>query len=443
MSTSADTATARSVVHAALTDRVRTRLTSRNSPVVALIDLDTTGASAIVVDITADDEIIAAPAPLTDVTPRALDLALAAHLIGVARVPAPDSDVGTAELRKLAGRARTRLAASEGAFIMGEEHVRLFRVTRRDMEVATATQAAELSAYIDDVLASVGAPDAAVLLTSTHVQWPGLDTLLSQVRGAPVMVLDDISDEPQPTHGVAFATTEDFLTPSDDQTSEVRVVEPPADAPTAVATASSSVAPEAADLGPHDDRPSDGLATVEPIGVDDAVTDQLEAITDRLDPVEALPGYLADADFDADTDLDADTDAATVVPPPEAGDSRWFSRQRWLLGGAVAGVLAVFGVATAVAFTGGSPEPATPSVAPSAPAVAAPPASSAPQEFADPSDLVEARRPAVLYTTPPPPPPPETSTQQQNQNPSSPRRQARPQPRIVIPIPGRPPIVIP
>ncbi|NDK88212.1 hypothetical protein GYA93_01235, partial [Gordonia desulfuricans] len=69
------------------------------------------------------------------------------------------------------------------------------------------------------------------------------------------------------------------------------------------------------------------------------------------------------------------------------------------------------------------------------------PTTSASTEYADPADLVVAQETAVRYTTPPPPKTTKKSTtRSQRRAPSSPNGG---QPRITIPVPGFPPIVIP
>lgn len=67
------------------------------------------------------------------------DVELLNYLVAVGRVDHPDNDAWHAELLALVGQARRNLARSEGTFVMGENFVRLFRVTRGDV-VAAAGQ---------------------------------------------------------------------------------------------------------------------------------------------------------------------------------------------------------------------------------------------------------------------------------------------------------------
>ncbi|GAB17079.1 hypothetical protein GOEFS_018_01110 [Gordonia effusa NBRC 100432] len=64
------------------------------------------------------------------------DVDLMNYLVAVGRVAQPDSDAWRSELLGLTVVARRNLAHSEGTFVMGEQFVRLFRVTRNDIAVA-------------------------------------------------------------------------------------------------------------------------------------------------------------------------------------------------------------------------------------------------------------------------------------------------------------------
>lgn len=426
--------TAIRVIDAALTEPVRQRVSTLGARVAAVVDLDVTGAVIVVAD-TVDDQVLLAAPPLHDITPRELDRALADHLVAVGRVNRPTDDEWRDELRKLAGRARTRLAASGGAFIMGERQVRLFRVTRRDVEVATAALVADLAAYLDAVLAQTGSTEAPVVLTTTHTQWPGLPAMLADARRKPVIVVDDEASLHTPTHGVTPTPSGDFPTPGPVSGDVVSVVEP---APIAAAPIPTSPAAESLAA-----EPTAPVSPAEPSTpeVADAVTEEILTVTDKIpvlhgsDPHRDDP-LLEDSLFD-----DHDALAGSEL---HAADRRWYSRPRWLLGGAVAGVLLVFGAALAVSSAGSSPAPAPPAAAVSTTteqAAATSSTATSPPQFADPSDLVQARQPAVVYTTPPPPPPVQTNSRTPNNPPR--RAQPRPAPRLTIPIPGRPPIVIP
>lgn len=423
--------TATRVIDAALTEPVRQRVSTLGAHVAAVVDLDVTGAVIVVAD-TVDDQVLLAAPPLHDITPRELDRALADHLVAVGRVNRPTDDEWRDELRKLAARARTRLAASGGAFIMGERQVRLFRVTRRDVEVATAALVADLAVHLDAVLAQTGSTDAPVVLTTTHTQWPGLPAMLADARRKPVIVVDDEASVHTPPHGVTPTPSGDFPTPGPVSGDVVSVVEP---APIATGPAAEPPAAE---------PPAPGSLAAEQSTpeVADAVTEEILTVTDKLpvlhggDHPHRDDPLLEDSLFD-----DHDALVGSELHP---ADRRWYSRPRWLLGGAVAGVLLVFGAAMAVSSAGSSPAPSPPAAAVSTTTEQAAATSStptSPAQFADPSDLVQARQPAVVYTTPPPPPPVQTNSRTPNNPPR--RAQPRPAPRLTIPIPGRPPIVIP
>ncbi len=426
--------TAIRVIDAALTEPVRQRVSTLGARIAAVVDLDVTGAVIVVAE-TVDDQVLLAAPPLHDITPRELDRALADHLVAVGRVNRPTDDEWRDELRKLAGRARTRLAASGGAFIMGERQVRLFRVTRRDVEVATAALVADLAAHLDAVLAHTGSTEAPVVLTTTHTQWPGLPAMLADARRKPVIVVDDEASLHTPTHGVTPTPSGDFPTPGPVSGDVVSVVEP---APIAAAPIPTSPAAESLAAEPTAPRSPAEQSTPE---VADAVTEEILTVTDKLPVLHGDDHPHRDDSLHEDSLYDHGVLAGSEL---HATDRRWYSRPRWLLGGAVAGVLLVFGAAMAVSSAGSSPAPAPPAAAVSTTTEQAAATSStptSPPQFADPSDLVQARQPAVVYTTPPPPPSVQTNSRTPNNAPR--RAQPRPAPRLTIPIPGRPPIVIP
>ena len=109
------------------------------------------------------------------------------------RVDGPDSDEWTAELRLLSHRGRYRLAESDGTFIMGEKHVRLFRVTRRDVAQSTLARAENVPDAVAQCAESTGRQVSAMVFDSTHTVWPGLPELLAPVADVPIVVLDDVT----------------------------------------------------------------------------------------------------------------------------------------------------------------------------------------------------------------------------------------------------------
>ncbi|NMO02544.1 hypothetical protein HH308_15120 [Gordonia sp. TBRC 11910] len=61
------------------------------------------------------------------------DVALMTYLVSAGRVAKPENEQWHDELLRLVAQARRNLARSEGTFVMGHTHVRLFRVTRDDV----------------------------------------------------------------------------------------------------------------------------------------------------------------------------------------------------------------------------------------------------------------------------------------------------------------------
>ncbi|WLP89128.1 hypothetical protein [Gordonia sp. NB41Y] len=372
---------------------IRDHLHEIDAPIIAVLDLDDAGSRVMVADLLARRVLAVDPAdPATSA--NALDRAIADHLVADGRVERPVGEEWQAELLGVVGRARAALAGSDGTFLMGDNHVRLVRVSRRDVDVATAPLADHVSDRIEQTLDTLGVTDAVIVLAPTHIRWPGAVGRLS-------------------------ATTHRRMLVMDGQT--VRAVEAPGAVPMPAAHARDAV-------------------------VEDAITEEIPAITDPAAPtVYAYDEAVESPDVvgppvgaDALVDVDASVDAEPEYEQHHER-SRNSSGQRWLLGGAVAAVLAVLGTATVVAFTGTTdPGPTPPAVIAAAPTG---PTTSASTEYADPADLVAAQETAVRYTTPPPPKTTKKSTtRSQRRAPSSPNGG---QPRITIPVPGFPPIVIP
>jgi hypothetical protein len=70
---------------------------------------------------------------LTPASDPEVNFALAAHLIADGRVPMPESAQAHEELLDLMVTARQRLITSSSVFLMGENHIALFLVTREDL----------------------------------------------------------------------------------------------------------------------------------------------------------------------------------------------------------------------------------------------------------------------------------------------------------------------
>ncbi|WAC57232.1 hypothetical protein [Gordonia sp. SL306] len=152
----------------------------------------------LLVDMSDDGVLISAVDPATEtalgrralwgIHPTALDQALAEHLVRAGRVPTPRTDDWWNELRELAGRGRERLSTSDGTFVMGHRDVRFFRVSRRDLDEATASLAAEVAG----VLREMGREfrTTSVVLGRGRDDWPGLDAVLQRSAHLPVVAPD-------------------------------------------------------------------------------------------------------------------------------------------------------------------------------------------------------------------------------------------------------------
>ena len=410
----------------AVPESVLATLAGPRAPIVIGVDLADEGARIVVIDVPGG-RLVSGSLLYSDVSSDAIDAALAEHLVAVGRVAQPVGDEWARELHVLAGRGRSRLVGSAGAFIMGEEHVRLFRVTRRDMEAATEPLVAALSAHIDEtadaVMGGERPADLPVVLTAAHTRWPGLSALLTELRGRAVVTVEDVSWQ----NGAVVAT------PSAPSIPTVPVV-PSATPHHGAAESADEGTGEGAEEG-TDERADAGIAdragAVNIRKAAPAATAPEDAVTEEIAITTGRP----ELDSDGST-IDAESRLA-------ARERRAHSRQRWLLGGAVAMVLAILGTAVAVAFAQHTPEAEPPaSAATTSDKSGGATSPSDPPEYADPADLVDARKPAVRYSTPPPPVT-TSSTEQQRPAPHGQQRPRTQRPRLVIPIPGRPPIVIP
>lgn len=170
----------------------------------------------LLVDIADDGLLITAVDPAVEaalaqrvlwaVHPIALDQALAEHLVRAGRVPTPGTDDWWNELRELAGRGRERLSTSDGTFVMGQRDVRFFRVSRRDLDEATAPFAAEVSGVLREMAQEFRA--GSVVLGRDRDDWPGLDAVLRRSLQLPVVAtvppVDGIRDVGVPA-GVSAA----------------------------------------------------------------------------------------------------------------------------------------------------------------------------------------------------------------------------------------------
>ncbi|EON31619.1 hypothetical protein GTC6_16605 [Gordonia terrae C-6] len=429
-------------VSAAVVDAVRAQFAGRGIPETAevvLFDLDPR-AGVTVGRMDPARGTIADPYTDSGLTLDALDQVIADHLVRVGRVAAPTSREWHEEVLDLVRRGRERLRESDGTFLMGRDHIRLFRMARRDI----AEAGAPLTARAEDLARAAvsGAAAPAVVITDRVSAWLGLRDAVARAVPVPVVDVEPSGNATRPAMSGGHAAepdepeagvVPDRSVPDDPATERQEVTapeptpifeavnqSPPTPAPTpapTIATAFGALAPSGAT--PHDPSSSHGAGQRLP--------DPPPA--DRPAPDGNVPHAVAGPE------QHPTTDSALAGSPLTGGRRRRGTRVLAVIG--VLCAVAVVAVATALAVTHDEPSPA----------VAAPlpqrTISSPEPEFADPAILAEARQPARRYT---PPPPPETSASVESAPRPRPRpRTPRPQRGVTIPnpIPGLPPIVLP
>lgn len=389
-----------------------------------------------------------------------LDRAVADHLIRIGRVGKPETPEWRAELLDLVARGRERLRDAEGTFMMGNRHIRLFRMTRRDVFEADSVLRFRTEDLACAAVAGVHAPALAV--ADSVAAWPGLRDAVAGAVGVPIIELEPmgISDAMDADATVTDAVVADVVAPPDSVSSEEprRDAGSRVDAESQVAARSQGVESRAVET-PTEVCAVDGGAAKQVSG---------EHVPAAVAPAEGpwpAPAKAGQADLPAAGTLASNTtshsnravapiEAPGAVPAPEVSPQRPATpisavpedvspqlpssrrtrrpRRSVLIGLALICALAVIGVAVVLSATG---DPADPAAAPAPPTTS----SSTGPAYADPAIYAEARQPAKRYT---PPPPPETTEQ------PAPRprpRSPRPQRGITIPnpIPGLPPIVLP
>ena len=311
-----------------------------------------------------------------------LDRAVADHLVRIGRVGKPETPEWRAELFDLVARGRERLRDAEGTFMMGNRHIRLFRMTRHDVFEADSALRFRTEDLACAAVAGVQAPALAV--ADSVAAWPGLRDAVAGAVGVPIIELEPM--------GISDAMVSDVV------------------APPAPAKAGQADLPAAGTLASNTTSHSNWAAA--PIEAPGAVPAPEVSPQRPATPISAVPEDVS----------------------PQLPSSRRTRRPRRpvLIGLALICALAVIGVAVVLSATG---DPADPAAAPAPPTTS----SSTGPAYADPAIYAEARQPAKRYT---PPPPPET-TEQPAPRPRP--RSPRPQRGITIPnpIPGLPPIVLP
>ncbi|WP_042375157.1 hypothetical protein [Gordonia alkanivorans] len=175
-------------VNPTVLDDVRSKLRSRgldDDPQVVLLGLDGNGCVSVgrfdtsrgtVADTYADAAL----------SLGALDRAIADHLTRIGRVESPTSPEWQDELFELISRARERLQDSDGTFLMGCRHIRLFRMARRDVEEAGGALIARGEELARAAVA--GAQAHAVVIADGLGVWPGLRDGIA--KAVPVPIVD-------------------------------------------------------------------------------------------------------------------------------------------------------------------------------------------------------------------------------------------------------------
>lgn len=449
-------------------EQIAAGLQARSLPVdepVVLLDLDDGGVLILTVDLATRAVLNASAAE--DIGPDALDRVIADHLIRIGRVEMPTAPAWDAELLDLVARGRERLRDSDGTFIMGRQHIRLFRLARRDVEESTRDLVARVEVMTRAAVSDCPRPVAAVIAADGLRDWPGLRDSIA--RAVPVPVVDLDAPEPGATgSSLGIDAQHTPTTNAHVDATDVASVDFPAMVPAPMPVVPEPASPEpvaAALIAPEPVAAE--LIAAEPVApepvapepireapisgppVDDTPTEPIPVIATSLaySDVSAPDSSVAgDAELFDDSGLDDEQPDAVA---PDVESTPFHRRDRGLLyraGGkrvaavvGTAAVLALVGVATAFALTDDDSAQRTAA----APSSSAPVTQPAPSSYADPAVLAEARLPAQQYT-PPPPPPPQTTPNDTTTRPRS-RPRPRPRPRLTIPnpIPGLPPIVLP
>ncbi|GAB84279.1 hypothetical protein [Gordonia rubripertincta] len=233
-------------VNAAVLDDVRSKLRLRgldDDPQVVLLGLDGNGRVSVgrfdtsrgtVADSYSDPAL----------SLGALDRAIADHLARIGRVESPTTPEWQDELFELISRGRERLQDSDGTFLMGRRHIRLFRMARRDVEEAGGALIARGEELARAAVA--GAQAHAVVITDGLGVWPGLRDGIA--KAVPVPIVDAApgpltaaaptgpldgsrgESEPEPTEAAArdVSASDSLTTPGEEPAADV-----PAEADTA------------------------------------------------------------------------------------------------------------------------------------------------------------------------------------------------------------------
>lgn len=174
-------------VNPAVLDDVRAKLRRRgldDDPQVVLLGLDGNGCVSVGRFDTSRGTVADTYSDVT-LSLGALDHAIADHLTRIGRVESPTSPDWQNELFELIARGRERLQDSDGTFLMGRQHIRLFRMARRDVEEAGGA----LTARSEELAcaAVAGAQAHAVVVADGLGVWPGLRDGIARAVTVPII----------------------------------------------------------------------------------------------------------------------------------------------------------------------------------------------------------------------------------------------------------------
>lgn len=175
-------------VNAAVLDDVRSKLRLRgldDDPQVVLLGLDGNGCVSVGRFDTSRGTVADSYSDAA-LSLGALDRAIADHLTRIGRVESPTTPEWQDELFELISRGRERLQDSDGTFLMGRRHIRLFRMARRDVEEAGGALIARGEELARAAVA--GAQAHAVVITDGLGVWPGLRDGIA--KAVPVPIVD-------------------------------------------------------------------------------------------------------------------------------------------------------------------------------------------------------------------------------------------------------------
>lgn len=381
---------------------------------VIALDLESDGLWAARIE---PDRSVAAEVREPRIVERTLDLRIAAKLRP--RYPEAESPAAFGELVSLADRARERLMDLDSVMMLGDEHIRLLRVSLDDVRAATLPEVNRAHGMVNELAGQ--APVDAVLLGPGGERWPGLWESLTD-RGYTVL-------HPGDPFPATFGGDEG-------ETSILDAVEAP---PRALAWA---LEEEAAAAALHD---GDGEGA-EPLAMDGRA-----AAADSAELALAADGDRVDDDRVDSDGVDGDggdgDGAYEEAGRPEPSDGGRRGLKQLLVAALAVGVIGGAAVALGlVAREIPRPAPETPEVAAASTGVEASEARDAerdqlPPTRVEPAEIREARETMLRYTTPTP-----TTTEPPAQ-PAETAPAPRPTPpdhrrTIPNPIPGLPPIVI-